>query len=567
MSTATVTVALSPQPITVSYDELIVNGQWNQALLASWRVGGNHPMLICHCHPLGAIAMHIVERPRGSGRYHLADNPDGSPLEHMLACPRYHVDDPDGPRNTKSVGTPGVEWTNEGSANERVDIRINLFPQAPEQSTENAVNEEQPVWVSVLKNPQTGAPAGVSVSRAESEFGGLLREWYRIGFSHARRSLSKCPTDEQVLRGMWRSMLDRRVTVNKAPIVTDAYVPYGRITRLREGERKILLGRIDEVPFREQVVGGGKDGVQWRYELVGIDCAWTLVVPNRFRPKHHSMNGRFCLVDAEYHKDEWRALRRPACAIVHPQGGVWLDSQYEARMYEFLIGQGATVEKPLLPSAQWFHYKPDFVLPNESPPVLIEVWGLPDTFLTYHEQKAKKTATYAYGQKQGKIRFLEWNAQDPTDWARFVRSFRSVKQGNGQEYRYRIKKREETATPSEGQIVGLLDPYATKWLLYALQERFDAEFSSDDGPWLTADELKELLTTTYGFRDATQSGDARDVVELDLYAAWEECDLFDAQLFDRRALDRARELLGRIARRHRESSKGNRPQNETQLDL
>jgi len=478
---------------------------------------------VCHCHPLGDIKMHTVETLKGGGLYYLANNPrkedEKALLDHLSTCPRHHVDDPDVPKSFRAGTEPGVIRGLNKKGEETIDLSVELFPaRSRTKKSLFSTREEEGPEVHQLKNPGTVEKSG-GTSRSETAFGGVLREWYLYGLDHAKRHWASNPTLEQVVEGMWRVMLDDRIKINKVSLSDQAWVPFHKITRFRQGEQRLLVGLIRELPQWE-------DEQTAQLMLHGVDVDWPVVVgPGQARARH-GWKRRLCLVAAEYRDGRWHALRKPAVALLHPDGAVWLDSMLEWRMYEFLRSRNVQIEKPLRECPEWYDFKPDFVLPQESPPVVIEVWGLPDTVLAYHERKENKRNVYReHGETQGKLRFLEWDAQHRNDWERFVKSFDAVVSAKAASvFRYAIR----TPRPQRGGAQEVLvesdslDAFETQRRMRALMAVFGVQCRDElESTWPSAMDLANLLVRFFDYQKV-EGKTTQPSTMIDLGDVWNE---------------------------------------------
>ena len=273
---------------------------------------------------------------------------------------------------------------------------------------------------------RTSSNKGVS----ETELLRLMRRWHTLALQTATHCCGVPPKlSGGLLQLMWLVLAEGRITLKyDEPLRDVALIPRREYNRFRQGERSVLVGLIQESPKWER-------GQTAQLMLRGVDVDWPVVVSASLT--RHGWKGRLCLVAAEYREGRWHSLRKPAVALLHPDGAVWLDSMLEWRMYEFLRSRKVQIEKPLRECPEWFGFKPSFVLPKESPPVVIEVWEMSnfDSSGRYDGHRASANRDYKEnkrvvyrerGEKPGKLRFLEWDAQRTNDWDRFVASFDAV---------------------------------------------------------------------------------------------------------------------------------------------
>lgn len=358
--------------------------------------------------------MHVKERPKGSGRYFLADNPKAE-FEHALNCPRYHVDDGAEVPHMAPVYETGVDHEIKGGE-EYVHVNIRVFATQPDKE---------------LGSKAMDAPLVNNLNQIESSehrfgkakvpvaFGGLIREWYMLGLEYSRRTMNESPNCDQLLRGMWKVMINRRITVDDGSLDKIAIIPFSKVKWRPEGQPRIILG------YASSDAVSHEKGLS-KLSIRGIDTEFNVLVRNRHLPRY-GLKGRLCALRVVCQNGEYITINHVFGVLIHPGGAVWLDSSYEWKAYDYLLEQGYSVEKPLLPSPEWYDFKPDFVLRNTRPPVVIEVWGMPDTFLHYHHQKERKKEAYQFAAQRGNLVFVEWDVNENDGFSKFVAQLESVK--------------------------------------------------------------------------------------------------------------------------------------------
>jgi hypothetical protein len=97
-----------------------------------------------------------------------------------------------------------------------------------------------------------------------------------------------------------------------------------------------------------------------------------------------------------------------AAVMLSTRGYVPVESSYELIMADALTTAGRAFVKPLRYDARRADVFPDFLLTDTSPPVPVEVWGLPGR-VSYELRKYEKRALYAA--RPGDL--LEWDIREP----------------------------------------------------------------------------------------------------------------------------------------------------------
>ena len=102
--------------------------------------------------------------------------------------------------------------------------------------------------------------------------------------------------------------------------------------------------------------------------------------------------------------------------LVEKEGCTWVDSKLEMRFHEELMRQfqdrqNVLIEKPIDNVILFDGRHPDYVITvPHAPMIIIEIWGMSKK-ADYFESQVKRQRYYRKLEKQGKIRFLEWDVQ------------------------------------------------------------------------------------------------------------------------------------------------------------
>ncbi|MFD1676036.1 hypothetical protein [Alicyclobacillus fodiniaquatilis] len=413
METMVIAIYKSKAPVQIGYSILYKDG-WDQQVFKQL-CEPERPKLYCTCSPLGRVPMHVKRRPKGIGRYFIAIDPNAA-IQHSLNCPLYHLkEDSDLPRLPPYYETGVDRETKNG--NEFIHVNIRVF--ASQTNTNETDIKSNAPSINQLRQIES-SEFRFGRTKLEVAFGGLFREWYILGLGFAQRTMSPKPSREQLLRGMWKVLINKQITVEDGPFDKIAIVPFSKVKWRLEGQPRVIVGYVISPPVEF-------DNSTVKVRVRGIDTEIDVLVRNRHLPNYR-LDGRLCALRVVCQNQEYWSINHVQGLLIYPDGAVWLDSSYEWQAYEFLLKQrGLAIVKPLMPSPEWYDFKPDFVLTNTKPQTVIEVWGMPDVFLHYHEQKKRKKKVYQYAQSLGKLQLIEWNVQDPMGFEIFSKQIKDMK--------------------------------------------------------------------------------------------------------------------------------------------
>ncbi|MCF8568532.1 hypothetical protein LLE49_27825 [Alicyclobacillus tolerans] len=403
----------------------------NQATLDEIRMGIQHPHLMCLCHLVGPIAMHFQRHRIGDQMVRFWDNRNNE-LSHVADCPRARSEDVRASKERKQVAS-GEKIYIAADGYEHSDSNIgDIF--APEDDDKEEMTRASPVRVDTAKgeepsdlNDSSGQRTRVRVVRGNTKFGGLIRNWYVMGYKWAAdyaktrdgvRISAENLSVQNVLWGMWTVLYMKLVEANGKPLEKIAFVPHpSRRNKRVDGEHKLILG----------VVGKVREGTQGLDITVhGIGDRWMVRIPQGKAPRRRraeTWGNRLIAVRAVYRDLEmeyYEATHRPFLVQLVEPGGVWVDSSYEARLYHELRSRHFQVDKPLRDSEEFYGYRPDFVLRGFRSPVIIEVYGV-QNMASYDEHKETKRRVYRAAMAQGLVWYLEWDVTVANSWDKLIR--------------------------------------------------------------------------------------------------------------------------------------------------
>lgn len=416
-----------------AYDSIFEPGTEivDQATLDEIRMGIQHPHLTCLCHPVGPIAMHFQRHRIGDKKVRFWDNRNNE-LSHVAKCPRARSEDVQASKERKQVAS-GERVYLAADGYEHSDSNVgDLF--APEDE-EDEVKQVSPVRVDTARSESSDASnqsesrTRIRVVRGKTKFGGLIRNWYVMGYKWAVdyattrdgvRIRAEDLSIQKVLWGMWTVLYLKIVEGNGKSLEKVAFVPHpSRRDKRVSGEQKLILGIVGKVRSNDlgaEVMVHGIVGERW---MVRIPKGKVTR-----RPRMDRWSNRLIAVRAVYRELEggyYEATHRPFIVQLVEPGGVWVESSYEAKLYYELRSRHFQLEKPLRDSDEFYGYRPDFVIRGFRSPVIIEVYGVQNV-ASYDEHKETKRRVYRAAMAQGLIWYLEWDITSSTgSWDKLMR--------------------------------------------------------------------------------------------------------------------------------------------------
>ena len=382
---------------------------------------GQSVHLSCLCNPVGPIAMHF-QRHRITDKFARFWDNANNLLQHTKNCPRYHSEDVAEAR-ARIIAASGVQRDKNDSGQDCVDIKVDIFGDGKEESIQErhvAGTLEQDAQV-----PETNTIANSSVrvrssiNHVKAKFGGFMREWYILGYKYATEIVKRngravrCEDlrIHDLLFGMWRVMLDGRITISGKAISNYAFVPFQKMKwKYEKVDKSIVVG----------IVTWHEYGVEEdRLHVKGINDTWTISVPHEYVPKADMLGKLIAVRCVRTGHGSSVITHAPFVMQIAEPGAVWVDSSYEETMYQELRKRGFSIEKPLVESEEFFGYRPDFVIRKLWLPIVLEVYGFENSE-QYEKRKENKRKVYRAAMDVGLLIYLEWNVTERTSWDKIV---------------------------------------------------------------------------------------------------------------------------------------------------
>ena len=384
-----------------TYDSILTPGTEvvDQAMVDQVRMEIVHPRLTCLCHPVGPIAMHFQRRRKEDKIVRFWDNRNND-LVHVKDCPRARAEDVRESKQHKLAASGEKVYLGKDGL-EHSDSNVgDLF--ADDEDEEDRPRKSSPVRVDTAESEwDTDSTDGtekrtgtIRVGRGKTKFGGLIRNWYVIGYKWAAdyaktRDGAPIPLEDlsmqNVLWGMWTVLYKQLIEANGEPLEKIAFVPHqSRRGKRRNNEHKLIFGVVGKIRETE-------DQRALEVNVHGIGDRWVVRIPRGkipTRPSRNMWGNRLIAVRAVFHGagEHYEATHRPFLVHLVEPGGVWVDSTYEAKLYHELRYRKFQIEKPLRETDEFYEYRPDFVLRGFHRPVVIEVYGVQNV-VSYDEHK------------------------------------------------------------------------------------------------------------------------------------------------------------------------------------
>jgi hypothetical protein len=370
---------------------LFVNGQlitedvfrsgtdYDQTVLKQWHE--QKPRIQCACQAYAMRAeMHVRKTPYG--HYTLVNNPEHSD-KHTPACPYYGEVERSSPGERRPVEKVG----------DRLVVHIKLFP---ETGTHTERSRET--------GNRTGKQTEEQMHRHRL-FPSFIFDWYKLAVEQLQ-GRGKRMTPASVLYHMWHCMSHHRIWIGTEDFYWFGYVPNERF-RLPK-RRKVVLGWLRE---REEVIGGERWGIEGMRS-----CLIRVLVPESHIPRYR-VDGKLVALRVNFDYHEPRSIA-PVVGWHITEEGWWLHSGAERELLMLLRERKHIILRPIEPSEEWLGYQPDFVLPERSPPVYVDVLDEPDESLEDRspQRRKKQAEIYRAAARNRVIRYVQWQSGDPVEF-------------------------------------------------------------------------------------------------------------------------------------------------------
>lgn len=392
-------------PQTYPYDRLFADPQGDQTLLRSWRQ--EDFSLLCTCKPDAPVRMGLRNHPVAKETIQVLYKMDRH-HDHDSTCPRFAEDSPTPAKRVveKPAVYSEIITLPDGKMRTRVLIHMkDLFTLESADALENRTTkpgEANPEGETGQRRLERHSTSTTLTKRAWLEFGGFIREWYLLGLQSATEYWHRPPRQlPELLKAMRHVMLDERIALDdQRSLKQIALIPSRNLDPSRI-YRRIVVG---------EVVRRTLEGNDEIWSLRGTDTMWPIRVLRRHLPPH-GLHHHLTALRVTMAGDEAVTTHRSFDTMVHPNGCVWVDSSHEFAVYDDLARFHIPVEKPALPSEEWFGFCPDFVIRGHGAPIVIEIWGLSQSNPEYHRHMLAKQKIYRAAASSGVIQFLEWDVE------------------------------------------------------------------------------------------------------------------------------------------------------------
>ncbi|MHB1681550.1 MAG: hypothetical protein ACYCYO_01800 [Bacilli bacterium] len=225
-----------------AYEELKIDGEYNQDLFREWKRRGCQ--LHCTCNPKGLVEMRLRKHPIYPDAFVLFKLPEPE-FDHTPDCFRFAQECEQPVRRV--VHVPGIEQITQEDGAPAWKVNVDLF--SDEDDGEEA-RENQPKHVPppeheskfrALQKQNSGS--GTAQRKDKITFGGFIRFWYEVGLKNATEYYHEPPkTIGGLLQNMRVVMLKDRLRLDDGrPLKNLALIPY--------------TGLKSDILHREVVVG------------------------------------------------------------------------------------------------------------------------------------------------------------------------------------------------------------------------------------------------------------------------------------------------------------------------
>ena len=386
-----------------AYEELKIDGEYNQELFREWKRRGCQ--LHCTCNPKGLVEMRLRKHPIYPDAYVLFKLPEPE-FDHAPDCFRFAQECEQPVRRV--VHVPGIEQIAQEDGAPIWKVNVDLFSdeddgeEAQETQPKHVLPPEHESKVRALQKQNSGS--GTAHRKDKITFGGFIRFWYEVGLKNATEYYHEPPkTVKGLLQNMRVVMLKDRLRLDDGrPLKNLALIPYA--------------GPKSHIPYRQVVVGFAakrerfeKDDSQV-WQIVGVNAACSIRVLRRHLPTR-AWEGHLCALRVQNEPEGMVTTHKVFETYLHPYRCAWLDSSYEYTTYDKMVRMGLQPEKPLEPMEEFEGYKPDFVVRGSGSPIVIEVWGMAESNAEYRRHMEDKRGVYRAMERAGVLRLLEWNVE------------------------------------------------------------------------------------------------------------------------------------------------------------